>query len=97
MTNPVCATILNGLPDGFLAVAFPGVNCDIEILALNEMKGIDMLLRRVAAFFTGEIKTDNAPRPEIDRQFRHLQRAVHVAHAADQQAGSDAEVLAAAF
>src|SRR5580658_1686357 len=47
------STILNGLPNRFLAIALAGMNRDIEIHSLNVVKSVHMLLRRVAAFFAG--------------------------------------------
>src|SRR5581483_5283903 len=41
VTDAVCPAILNRLPDGFFPKAFPGMNRDIEILALDVMKGVD--------------------------------------------------------
>src|SRR6202030_4069411 len=51
MADPVRAAPLDRLPDGFLPEAFTGMNRDVEILPLNVMKRVDVLLRRISAFF----------------------------------------------
>ena len=79
------SAVLNRLPDGFLAVAFPGVNRDVEILPLNVMKGVHMLLGRISAFLARQVEADHAALAKIDGQFRHLERYVHVAHGANDQ------------
>src|SRR5438270_11923942 len=42
VANPVRPAILNRLPDGFLAKAYPGVHPYIEVLAANVVKSVDV-------------------------------------------------------
>src|SRR5580693_4169365 len=59
VADAVRAAVLNGLPDRFFSVTFAGVNGDAEILALNVVKSFDVFFWRIAAFFAGEIETDD--------------------------------------
>src|ERR1700680_1377512 len=54
-------TILYCLPDRLFSVAFPGMNRDIEILALDVVKSVHMLFRRISSFFARQIEAQNAP------------------------------------
>ena len=49
------------------------------------MKGIHMLLGRIAAFLARQIETDHAALAKIHGQLRHLERYIHIAHGADDQ------------
>ena len=44
VADAVRPTPLNGLPDALLAKGFTGVDGDVEIFALDEVKGLDVLL-----------------------------------------------------
>ena len=81
--DAVRPAILNRLPDRFFSVPFAGVNRDVEVLALDVMKSIHVLLCGIPAFFSRKIKAHHAACAEIDSQFRHLQRGIHVAHRAN--------------
>ena len=48
-----------------------------------------MFLRRVTAFFSAQVES------EIDREFRHLQRGVHIAHGANDQTAVHAKIFSA--
>src|ERR1700733_9341971 len=72
MSDTMRAAPLNRLPDGFLAKSFTGVDRDVEVLALNVVKGVDVFLCRIAAFFAREIETHHAMRPEIGSKLRHF-------------------------
>ena len=96
MSDAVCPAVLNGLPNRLLSVALTGVNRDVEILALNEMKGFDVLLGGIPAFFTGKIEADDSTLAKIDGEFRHFQRHVHIAHRADNQSCRHSKVLSTA-
>src|SRR6202795_4276986 len=97
VSDPMRPAVLNRLPDRFLAVAFAGVNRNVEILPLNVVKSVNVLFGRITAFFPGEIEADNSTRTKIDREFRHLERYIHVAHGADDQARSNSKILAPAL
>src|SRR5262249_970055 len=99
MTDPVCAAPLNCLPDGLLSKRFPAMDRDVEVLALNVMKSVDMFLRRIAAFLTREVKTHNAVRPEVDSQFCDFLRdtGIHVHHRAQNQAKLHSEVVSSSL
>src|SRR6266403_4255961 len=56
MSYPMRPAILNRLPDRFLAVAFAGVNRNIEILPLNVVKRVNVLFGRITALFAGRSK-----------------------------------------
>src|SRR5260370_38862576 len=86
VSDPMRPAVLNCLPDRFLAVAFAGVNRNIEILPLNVVKGVNVLLGRITAFFAGKIEADNSALAKIHSEFRHLERYFHVAHGADDYA-----------
>src|ERR1022692_64844 len=73
VSNAVRTAILNRLPNRFLAVAFPGMNRDIEILPLNVVKGFHVFLRRITAFFSSKIEADNSALTKIDGEFRHFE------------------------
>ncbi len=94
MSDAMRSAVLNGLPDRFLSVTLAGVNRDVEIFALNVVKGVHMLFGRIAAFFAGQVEADHAALAKIHGQFRHLQRDVHVAHGADDQSGRYSKILA---
>src|SRR5258708_26413198 len=68
VSDPMRPAVLNCLPDRFLAIAFAGVNRNIEILPLNVMESVNVLLGRIAAFFPGEIEADNAALTKIHRE-----------------------------
>src|SRR5258708_10848822 len=76
-------TILNRLPDRFLAIAFAGMNRNIKILPLNVVKSINVLFGRFTAFFSGKIEADHATLTKVHGEFGHLERYIHVAHGAD--------------
>src|ERR1700730_14902174 len=86
VSDPMRPAVLNCLPDRFLAIAFAGVNRDIEILALNIVKSVNMLFGRITSFFPSESDGDNSTLAEIHREFRHLERYIHVAHRTNDQA-----------
>src|SRR5689334_8022232 len=96
MANPVCATILNRLPDRLFSEALAGMNRDIEVLALNIMKSIHVLLRRKATLLACEVEAYDSTRPKVNRKLRHLERDVHVPHRADDQTRLNAELLSSA-
>ena len=73
MADPVRSAPLDGLPDGLLTEPFARVDRDVEVLALNIVKRVDVFLRWIPAFFAGQIETDNSVRPEIAGEFRNLQ------------------------
>jgi len=81
--NAMRSTILNRLPYRFFSIAFARMNRNIEVLALDVMKGIDVLLRRITTFFARKIEAHHTACAEIDSQFGHLQRGIHVAHCAN--------------
>ncbi len=83
VSDPMRPAVLNRLPDRFLAIAFAGVNRNIEILPLNVVKSVNVLLGRIPAFFPGEIEADNSTLTKIHSEFRHLERYIHVAHGAN--------------
>src|SRR5258708_16423026 len=83
VSDPMRPAVLNRLPDRFLAIAFAGVNRNIEILPLNVVKSVNVLFGRIPAFFPGEIEADNAALTKIHGEFGHLERYIHVAHGAD--------------
>src|SRR6267378_2954533 len=83
VSDPMRPAVLNRLPDRFLAIAFAGVNRNIEILPLNVVKSVYVLFGRIPAFFPGKIEADNSTLTKIDCEFRHLERHIHVAHGAD--------------
>src|SRR3979411_3132706 len=60
VSDPMRPAVLNRLPNRFLAVAFAGVNRNIEILPLNVVKSVHVLLGRITAFFSGKIEADNS-------------------------------------
>src|SRR5580704_3230430 len=91
------AAVLNGLPDGFFSESFAGVNGDVEILALDVVKRVDVFFGRVAAFLTGEVEADDASIAKVDGEFGHFERDVHIAHGADDQAGRNSKVMFAAL
>src|SRR5258708_13921049 len=66
--DPMRPAVLNRLPDRFLAIAFAGVNRNIEILPLNVMERVNVLFRRLPAFFPGKIEADNAALTKIHRE-----------------------------
>src|SRR5580700_3748174 len=87
------AAVLNGLPDGFLAKTFARVNGNVEILPLNVVKRVHMLLRRISALFTGQVKSHDSTLTKIHSKLGHLERHIHVAHRANDQARRDSKVL----
>src|SRR5208282_169665 len=89
----VRTTILDGLPNRFFSITLAGVNCDAEILALNIVKGVDMLFGWITAFFTREIESHNAARAKVDGELGHFEGHVHIAHGADDQAGRNSKVV----
>src|SRR4029077_5927573 len=86
VSNTMRAAVLNRLPDRFLAVALPGMNRDVEIFALDVVKGVHVLLRRVATFLPCQVESDHTTLPKVDCKFRHLKRCIHIAHGTDNQA-----------
>src|ERR1700733_1143121 len=50
VANAVRSAVLDSLPDRFLPIALPGVNRDVEILALNVVERVHVLLRRKSPF-----------------------------------------------
>src|ERR1700674_3284266 len=83
VSDPMRPAVLNRLPDRFLAIAFAGMNRNIEILPLNVVKSVNVLFGRITAFFPGKIETDDSALTKIDSEFRHLERYIHIAHGAD--------------
>src|SRR5260370_12936909 len=92
VADAVGPAVLNGLPNRFFSKALAGVNGDIEILALNVVERVYVLLWRKPALFAGEIETHNAALAKINREFSHLQRDVHIAHRAHDQARQNSEI-----
>src|SRR5688572_14307074 len=72
MADTMGSAPLDRLPDGFLAEAFARMDRDVEVFTLNVMESVDMFLRRISAFFSREIETDNSMRREVDRNLRNL-------------------------
>src|SRR6516164_615018 len=66
MPDAVCPAVLNGLPNRLFSIALAGVNRDVEILALNEMKSFNVLLGGVPTFFTRKIEADDPALAKID-------------------------------
>src|SRR5580658_7087874 len=97
VSDAMRAAVLDGLPDRLFAESFAGMNGDAEILALNIVKSVDMLFGRIAALFAGEIEPDNSPVAEIDGEFRHFERNVHIAHRTNEQSRRNSKVFAAAL
>src|ERR1700756_408877 len=96
MADAVCSAVLDSLPDRLLAESFPRVNGDVEVFSLDVVKSVYVFLRGIPTFFSSQVKTHNPTFAKVDRQFRHFERYVHVAHRADQQSRADTEILAAA-
>src|SRR6202140_3249125 len=67
VSDPMRPAVLNCLPDRFLAVAFAGVNRNIEILPLNVVKSVNVLFGRIPAFFPGKIEADDSTLTKIPR------------------------------
>src|SRR5580704_17434632 len=93
VADAVRAAILNRLPHGFLSVTLARVDRNVEVLALDVVKRIHVLFRRISAFLAGKVEADHSALAKIDGQFRHLKRDVRIAHGADDQSGMHAEVL----
>src|ERR1700722_1786472 len=91
------SAVLNGLPDRFFPKAFAGVNGDVEILALNIMKRVDMFFGWESAFFASEIESHNSAIAEVHGEFGHFDRHVHIAHRADNQSRRNSNVVFAAL
>jgi DNA-directed RNA polymerase subunit H (RpoH/RPB5) len=53
------------------------VDGDVAVHSLNEMEGINMLLRRVAPLFAGKIKADDPVVAEINHQLGELWMGIH--------------------
>src|SRR6266436_5515083 len=86
MADPMRPAILNRLPDRFLAIAFAGVNRNIEILPLNVVKRVNVLFGRITALFAGKIEADNSAFTKIHSELSHLERYIHIAHGTNDQA-----------
>src|ERR1700739_3575764 len=97
MPNSMRSAILDGLPDRFLPISLTGVNCDIEILSLNIMKRFYVLLWRIPTFLARQVEADYTTLAKIDRQFRHIQRRIHVAHGANDQSRRYPKIPSAPF
>src|ERR1700682_1625878 len=76
VADPMRSTVLNRLPDRFLAIAFAGVNRNIEILPLNVVKSVNVLFWRITAFFPGKIEADDSTLTKIHSELRHLERYI---------------------
>jgi hypothetical protein len=74
MPDPMGTAPLNGLPDGLFAERFTGMDRNVEVLALNVMKSIDVFLRRISSFFTCKVETHDSVRPKVDGKFCNLLR-----------------------
>ncbi len=95
MPDAVGSAVLDRLPDRFLPITLPRVNRDVEIFALDVVKGVHMFLRRVTAFFSSQVEAQHSTFPKIDREFRHLQRCIHIAHGANDQTAMHAKIFSA--
>src|SRR5689334_1485232 len=89
---------LDRLPYGFLAKRFPGVDRDVEIFALNVVKGVDVFLWRISAFFARQIEAHNAVGTKIHGALCDLTRRLgrHAPHRTKNQSKLNAKVLTSA-
>src|SRR4029077_11334507 len=83
VSDAMCSTVLNRLPDRFFPKALACVNRDVEILPLNIVKSVYMLLGRIATLFACQIEPNYSPPTEVDGKFGHFERHIHIAHRAD--------------
>ena len=97
VADAVRSAVLNGLPNRFFSKAFAGVNGDVEILALDVVKRVDVFFGRITALLAGQIEAHDSTFAKIDGELGHFERHVHVAHGTDDQSGSNSKVPAAAF
>src|SRR5260370_41475304 len=74
VSDPMRPAVLNRLRDGFLAIAFAGVNRNIEILPLNVVKSVKVYLRRITPLCPAKIDPDNPKLAKIHSEFRHHER-----------------------
>src|SRR3981081_1722942 len=91
------SAILNRLPDRFLAVAFAGVDRDVEVFTLDIVKSGYMFFRRIAAFLSRQIETHHSAGAKVHVQPRHFERDIHISHGTDDQSRSNSKFLASAL
>src|SRR5437867_6495401 len=87
--DAVCAAVLQSLPDRWRTEGLASVNGDREVLAPTELERLEVSLRRMARFLTGDVEADDALLAVGDRELGHLQRIRAVPHRADDLAQRD--------
>lgn len=93
MPEAVSAAVLEGLPDGFDAKGFSGMDGDIEVGAACGIEGFEMALGGVAVFTTGEVEPDHSVISKIDGEFGGLKGVGSVTHRANDESPADTVLL----
>ena len=73
VAEPLCVAPLQRLPDGGEPERLPGVQRGVEVLALDELEGVEVPRRRVAGLRAGHVEAAHARIAEGNGQLGDLE------------------------